>query len=69
MYNKPFLQFYFAAESQKSYGLEYLLVTEYHSKGSLLKFLKCNTVTWQELCVLGRSLAGGLAYLHNDGKL
>ena len=62
------LQFYFATQRQQSYGPEYLLVTEYHSKGSLLQYLKCNTVTWQEMCSLGHSLSSGLAYLHNDGK-
>ena len=61
------LQFYFATQRQQSYGPEYLLVTEYHSKGSLTQFLKSNTVSWQEMCSLGLSLASGLAYLHNDG--
>ncbi|XP_068715631.1 bone morphogenetic protein receptor type-2-like [Montipora foliosa] len=60
------LKFHFAAERQKSNGIEYILVTEYHSQGSLLKFLKSNTVSWREMCVLGHSLAAGLAYLHND---
>lgn len=60
------LKFHFAAELQKSHGPEYLLVAEYHSQGSLLKFLKGNTVSWQEMCIFGRSLAAGLAYLHND---
>nr|XP_058972784.1 bone morphogenetic protein receptor type-2-like [Pocillopora verrucosa]XP_058972785.1 bone morphogenetic protein receptor type-2-like [Pocillopora verrucosa] len=60
------LRFYFATQRQQSYGPEYLLVTEYHSKGSLLQYLKCNTVTWQEMCSLGHSLSSGLAYLHND---
>lgn len=64
-----FLQFYFASQRESSYGPEYLLVTEYHSKGSLMQFLKSGTVTWQEMCSLSHSLAAGLAYLHNDGKL
>lgn len=60
------LKFHFSAERQKIHGPEYILVTEYHSQGSLLKFLKTNTVTWREMCILGHSLAAGLAYLHND---
>ena len=66
--NLCLFQFHFSAERQKIHGPEYILVTEYHSQGSLLKFLKTNTVTWREMCILGHSLAAGLAYLHNDGK-
>ncbi|KAL9966078.1 hypothetical protein ACROYT_G024092 [Oculina patagonica] len=67
------LTFFFATQRENTYGPEYLLVTEYHSKGSLQQFLKSNTVSWQEMCTLCHSLASGLAYLHNDddneGKL
>lgn len=66
--HKNILKYIGAEEHQKDDGPEYLLLTEYHAFGSLMDFLKNNTITWKEMCQLSQSAAAGLAYLHQDGK-
>lgn len=66
--HKNILKFYGAEEHQKDDGPEYLLLTEYHAWGSLMDFLKNNTITWKEMCQLSHSAAAGLAFLHQDGE-
>jgi len=41
-----------------------MLITEYHKCGSLHDFLKENTIDTTQLVVMARSIASGLAHLH-----
>lgn len=45
---------------------ELWLITVYLEKGSLCDYLKSNLVTWLELCRIARTMARGLAYLHEE---
>lgn len=42
------------------------LITSYHSLGSLCDYLKCNTVTWPQLCLIAETMARGLSHLHEE---
>lgn len=42
------------------------LITSYHSLGSLCDYLKCNTVTFAELCRIAETMARGLSHLHDE---
>lgn len=35
-------------------------------QGSLTDYLKANTLSWSEMCVIAQSMSRGLAYLHED---
>lgn len=45
---------------------EFWLISEYHNLGSLCDYLKCHTVSWQDLCKISESMARGLAHLHEE---
>ncbi|CAH1710576.1 bone morphogenetic protein receptor type-1B-like [Aphis gossypii] len=45
-------------------GAQMMLITEYHKRGSLHDFLKENTIDTAQLVVMARSIASGLAHLH-----
>lgn len=45
-------------------GAQMMLITEYHRRGSLHDFLKENTIDTIQLVVMARSIASGLAHLH-----
>lgn len=45
-------------------GAQMMLITEYHKRGSLHEFLKENTIDTTQLVVMARSIASGLAHLH-----
>lgn len=42
------------------------LITSYHTLGSLCDYLKCNTVTFSELCRIAETMARGLSHLHDE---
>ena len=46
--------------------MEFWLATEYHDMGSLHDFLKANTVDWNDLCKIARSIGEGLTFLHEE---
>jgi activin receptor type-2B len=46
--------------------IEFWLITQYHSLGSLCDFLKSHTVSWQDLCKISESMARGLMHLHEE---
>jgi len=46
--------------------IEFWLITQYHTLGSLCDYLKCNTVTWPQLCRIAESMARGLMHLHEE---
>lgn len=46
--------------------VDFWLITQYHSLGSLCDYLKSHTVSWQELCKISESMARGLMHLHEE---
>lgn len=46
--------------------IEFWLITEYHTIGSLCDYLKSHTVSWQDLCKISESMARGLMHLHEE---
>eukprot|EP00118_Oscarella_pearsei_P026559 m.310092 g.310092 ORF g.310092 m.310092 type:complete len:686 (+) comp49487_c0_seq1:46-2103(+) len=59
------LRFWAAEKRCGIEGVEYWLMTDYHSKGSLNDFLRDHIVDLRQMCVMADSLAFGLAYLHS----
>ena len=47
------------------YFQDSILVVSYAEQGSLLSFLKSQTITWPELCRMLRDIAHGLSALHS----
>lgn len=45
---------------------EFWLIMTYHHHGSLCDYLKANTVTWPELCLIAETMARGLMHLHEE---
>nr|XP_060639102.1 bone morphogenetic protein receptor type-2 [Anolis sagrei ordinatus] len=46
--------------------MEYLLVMEYYSNGSLCRYLSLHASDWVSSCRLAHSITRGLAYLHTE---
>lgn len=51
------LKFIGAEKHGDSHLAEYWLITAYHELGSLFDFLKENTVTWEQLCIISFTMA------------
>ncbi|XP_041371849.1 uncharacterized protein LOC121385295 [Gigantopelta aegis] len=73
LYSYPFmehdnlLRFYGSDERLREDGtMQYLLVLTYVPGGSLMAFLKNNTVSWQTMCKMCYTVVNGLAHLHTD---
>ncbi|KAM9307666.1 TGF-beta receptor type-2 [Gastrophryne carolinensis] len=60
------LQFLTAEERKTDVGKQYWLITAFHSKGSLQEYLTGHIITWEDLLLLGGSVACGVAHLHSD---
>ncbi|XP_030645114.1 TGF-beta receptor type-2 [Chanos chanos] len=60
------LHFLTAEERKSPVSKQYWLITAYHEQGNLQDYLSRHVVSWAELCVLGGSLARGVAHLHSD---
>uniref|UniRef100_UPI00398EC951 TGF-beta receptor type-2 isoform X2 n=1 Tax=Pristiophorus japonicus TaxID=55135 RepID=UPI00398EC951 len=60
------LQFLTAEERETEMGKQYWLITAYHPQGNLQDYLLRHVVNWEDLCLLGGSLARGIAHLHSD---
>ncbi|XP_023694816.1 TGF-beta receptor type-2 isoform X1 [Paramormyrops kingsleyae] len=45
---------------------QYWLITAYHPRGNLQEYLTRHIITWQDLWLLGESLARAVAHLHSD---
>ncbi|XP_068092307.1 TGF-beta receptor type-2 isoform X2 [Hyperolius riggenbachi] len=60
------LQFLTAEERKTDVGKQYWLITAFHSKGNLQEYLTRHIITWEDLMLLGGSLARGVAHLHSD---
>uniref|UniRef100_A0AAQ6IDL6 Serine/threonine-protein kinase receptor n=1 Tax=Anabas testudineus TaxID=64144 RepID=A0AAQ6IDL6_ANATE len=66
MRHENLLLFIGAEKRGTSLDTELWLITAYHEKGSLTDYLKANTLSWYDLCVIAQSMSRGLAYLHED---
>ncbi|XP_078098311.1 TGF-beta receptor type-2 [Mustelus asterias] len=60
------LQFLTAEERETEMGKQYWLITAYHPQGNLQDYLTRHVVNWEDLCLLGGSLARGIAHLHSE---
>ncbi|XP_043575151.1 TGF-beta receptor type-2 isoform X2 [Chiloscyllium plagiosum] len=60
------LQFLTAEERETEMGKQYWLITAYHPQGNLQDYLMRHVVNWEDLCLLGGSLARGIAHLHSE---
>ncbi|XP_072268482.1 TGF-beta receptor type-2 isoform X2 [Pyxicephalus adspersus] len=60
------LQFLTAEERKTDVGKQYWLITAFHSKGNLQEYLTRHIISWEDLLLLGGSLARGVAHLHSD---
>ncbi|XP_028327446.1 TGF-beta receptor type-2-like isoform X2 [Gouania willdenowi] len=56
---------FLTAEERKT-EKQYWLITAFHPRGNLQEYLTRNVISWEELQVLGSSLACGVAHLHSD---
>ncbi|MGH0137695.1 UNVERIFIED_CONTAM: hypothetical protein FKN15_064539 [Acipenser sinensis] len=56
---------FLTAEERKA-EKQYWLITAYHSQGNLQEYLTKHIISWEDLWLLGGSLARGLAHLHSD---
>ena len=53
-------------ERGTGYNMELIIITEYHSLGSLNQFLLRNTITWPQALNIIHSVSSGLAHLHSS---
>uniref|UniRef100_A0A671XNK8 TGF-beta receptor type-2 n=1 Tax=Sparus aurata TaxID=8175 RepID=A0A671XNK8_SPAAU len=57
---------HFLTAEDRKVEKQYWIITAFHSRGNLQEHLMHNVISWQELQVLGSSLAQGVAHLHSD---
>ncbi|XP_073343684.1 TGF-beta receptor type-2-like [Pagrus major] len=57
---------HFLTAEERKVEKQYWLITAFHSRGNLQEHLMHNVISWQELQLLGSSLARGVAHLHSD---
>ena len=60
------LRFIDSEERGTGYNMELIIITEYHSLGSLNQFLLRNTITWPQALNIIHSVSSGLAHLHSS---
>ncbi|KXJ14825.1 bone morphogenetic protein receptor type-2 [Exaiptasia diaphana] len=60
------LKFIDACEQPTDNFPNFLLLTEYHSQGSLRDYLHRTVISWKEMCSLGYTMASGLAFIHQE---
>nr|CAH0110600.1 unnamed protein product [Daphnia galeata] len=60
------LQFMSAEKRGDSLQTEFWLITAFHEKGSLCDYLKCNSLSWTDLCRIAEGMARGLTHLHEE---
>ncbi|XP_015212522.2 TGF-beta receptor type-2 isoform X1 [Lepisosteus oculatus] len=56
---------FLTAEERKA-EKQYWLITAFHPKGNLQEYLTRHIISWEDLWLLGGSLARGVAHLHSD---
>ena len=64
--NPYILKFHGADKFNDNLKMELWLITDFHDRGSLYDYLKGNLVSWIELLKVCKSMADGLAFLHED---
>ncbi|KAF3691480.1 TGF-beta receptor type-2 [Channa argus] len=57
---------HFLTAEERKVEKQYWLITAFHSRGNLQEYLTRHMISWEELQVLGSSLARGVAHLHSD---
>ncbi|XP_064199865.1 TGF-beta receptor type-2 isoform X1 [Anguilla rostrata] len=57
---------HFLTAEERKVEKQYWLITAYHPRGNLQEYLTRHIISWQDLWVLGGSLARGVAHLHSD---
>ncbi|CAL8295247.1 unnamed protein product [Merluccius merluccius] len=57
---------HFLTAEERKVHKQYWLITAFHPRGSLQEHLTRHVISWQDLWVLGGSLARGVAHLHSD---
>jgi len=66
MEHENILKFLGVERRGENLQMEFWLTSEFHERGSLCDFLKSTTVTWNDLCRIGMSMARGLTHLHEE---
>lgn len=67
MDHESLVTFYGAEERVTVEGsVQYVLVMSYVPQGTLMAYLKNNTLDWSYFCKMGYSITSGLAYLHSE---
>uniref|UniRef100_A0A673CA15 TGF-beta receptor type-2 n=1 Tax=Sphaeramia orbicularis TaxID=375764 RepID=A0A673CA15_9TELE len=57
---------HFLTAEERKVERQYWLITAFHPRGNLQEHLTRHMISWDELRVLGSSLARGVAHLHSD---
>ncbi|KAM4630217.1 TGF-beta receptor type-2 isoform 2-T2 [Polymixia lowei] len=57
---------HFLTAEERKIQKQYWLITAYQPRGNLQEYLTRHVISWQDLWVLGASLARGVAHLHSD---
>lgn len=57
---------HFLTSEERKVEKQYWLITAYHPCGNLQEYLTRHLISWEDLRLLGGSLAQGVAHLHSD---
>ncbi|XP_030637277.1 TGF-beta receptor type-2 isoform X2 [Chanos chanos] len=57
---------HFLTAEERKVEKQYWLITAYHPRGNLQEYLTRHVISWEDLRLLGGSLARGVAHLHSD---
>ncbi|XP_051575784.1 TGF-beta receptor type-2-like isoform X1 [Myxocyprinus asiaticus] len=57
---------HFLTAEERKVEKQYWLITAYHQRGNLQEYLTRHLISWEDLRLLGGSLALGVAHLHSD---
>ncbi|XP_068616628.1 TGF-beta receptor type-2-like [Brachionichthys hirsutus] len=57
---------HFLTAEERKLENQYWLITAFHARGTLQEHLTHHVISWEELHVLGSSVARGVAHLHSD---
>ncbi|NP_878275.2 TGF-beta receptor type-2 precursor [Danio rerio] len=57
---------HFLTAEERKVEKQYWLITAFHPRGNLQEYLMRHLLSWEDLRLLGSSLASGVAHLHSD---
>ncbi|KAG1936578.1 TGF-beta receptor type-2 [Pimephales promelas] len=57
---------HFLTAEERKVEKQYWLITAFHPRGNLQEYLTRHLISWEDLRVLGASMARGVAHLHSD---